>query len=61
VLYREAAMAHPGLRPRIKELAGQAMAANLELAYCLDPSDKTLAAAWGKAGVQRRGLCAESR
>jgi hypothetical protein len=49
------------LRPRIKELAGQAMAANLELAYCLDPSDKTLAAAWGKAGVQRRGLCAESR
>lgn len=60
VVYREAAMAHPGLRSRIKELAGQNKDGNLELAYCLDPSDKTLAAAWAKATVKRRALCAES-
>jgi len=60
VLYREAAMAYPGLRPRIKELAGQNKDGNLELAFCLDPSDTTLAAAWAKATVKRRSLCAES-
>jgi HlyD family secretion protein len=60
VVYREAVMTHPGLRPRIKELAGQRKQDNPELAYCLDPSDKALAAAWAKAGVQRRSLCAES-
>jgi HlyD family secretion protein len=60
-VYREAVMAHPDLRPRIKALVGQYRDGNLELAYCLDPSDKTLAAAWAKAAGQRRGLCAESR
>jgi HlyD family secretion protein len=59
--YREAVMAHPDLRTRIKALAGQYRDANLELAYCLDPSDKALAEAWSKAGAPRRGLCAESR
>jgi HlyD family secretion protein len=60
-LYREAVMAHPTLRTRIKDLVGEYRNANLELAYCLDPSDKTLAAAWAKAGAQRRSLCAESK
>jgi hypothetical protein len=58
--YREAVMVHPDLRTRIRDLAGQYRDANLELAYCLDPSDKGLAAAWAKAGGQRRSLCAES-
>jgi HlyD family secretion protein len=60
-VYREAVMAHPDLRTRIKDLAGQYRGDNLELAYCLDPSDKALAAAWSKAGSPRRSLCAESR
>jgi HlyD family secretion protein len=60
-VYREAVMAHPDLQKRIKELAAQYRGGNLELAYCLDPSDKTLAAAWSKAGGERRSLCAESK
>jgi multidrug efflux pump subunit AcrA (membrane-fusion protein) len=60
-VYREAVMAHPDLRTRIKDLAGQYRQANLELAYCLDPSDKALAAAWSTAGGPRHALCAESR
>jgi len=59
--YREAVMAHPDLRPRVKDLAGKYKDADLELAYCLDPSDKTLATAWSKAGGPRRSLCAESK
>jgi hypothetical protein len=59
-LYREAVLVQPNLRPRIRDLVVQYKDANLELAYCLDPSDKTLAAAWAKAGAQRRSLCAES-
>ena len=58
--YREAVLAHPGLQARVKELAVQHRGGNLELAYCLDPSDKTLAAAWSKAEATRRSLCAES-
>ena len=60
-LYREAVMAHPDLRARIKELVSQYREANLELAYCLDPSDKALAGAWSKAGGPRHSLCAESQ
>ena len=60
-VYREAVMAHPGLQTRVRDLAGQYRGRNLELAYCLDPSDKTLAAAWSKAGAERRSLCSESR
>lgn len=59
--YREAVMAYPDLRGRIKDLAGQYKTANLELAYCLDPSDKALAAAWSKAGSPRHALCAETQ
>jgi HlyD family secretion protein len=59
--YREAVMAHPILRSRIRDLVGQYKDGNLELAYCLDPSDKALAAAWSKAGGERRSLCAESQ
>lgn len=59
-VYREAAVAQPALRPRIKELAGQNRERNLELAFCLDPSDTSLAAAWAKATGPRRALCAES-
>ena len=60
-VYREGVLVHPDLRTRIKELAGRYRDGNLELAYCLDPSDKALAAAWSKAGSPRRSLCAESR
>jgi HlyD family secretion protein len=60
-VYREAVMAHPTLRGRVKALVGQHRNANIELAYCLDPSDTTLVAAWAKAGGQRRSLCAETR
>jgi len=60
-VYREAVIAHPDLRTRIRDLAGQYRRANLELAYCLDPTDKDLAAAWSKAGTPRRSLCAESK
>jgi HlyD family secretion protein len=59
--YREAVIAYPDLRGRIKNLAGQYKTANLELAYCLDPSDKALAAAWSKAGSPRTALCAETQ
>jgi HlyD family secretion protein len=59
-LYREALITHPDLRSRIKALVGEYRAADLELAYCLDPSDAALAAAWAKAGTRRRALCAES-
>jgi HlyD family secretion protein len=59
-VYREAAMAQPDLRPRIKQLVSQYRDANLELAYCLDPSDKALAAAWAKGGSAKHSLCAES-
>jgi hypothetical protein len=61
MLYREAVTAFPALRTRVAELVGQYKASNLELAYCLDPSDKTLAAAWAKGGAERRSLCAESK
>ena len=60
-VYREALLVHPDLRTRIKDLAGRYRDGNLELAYCLDPSDKALDAAWSKAGSPRRSLCAESR
>lgn len=60
-VYREAVMAHPDLRTRIKQLAAQYRGGNLELAYCLDTTDQTLAVAWSKAGGQRRSLCAESK
>jgi HlyD family secretion protein len=60
-VYREAVIAHPDLKTRIKDLAGQYRAGNLELAYCLDPSDHALAAAWSKASGPRRSLCAESK
>ena len=59
--YREAVIAYPDLRGRIKDLAGRYRAGNVELAYCLDPSDKTLAAAWSKAGSPRHSLCAETQ
>jgi hypothetical protein len=59
--YREAVTAYPDLQGRIKDLAGQYKTGNLELAYCLDPSDKALAAAWSKAGSPRHALCAETR
>lgn len=59
--YREAVTAYPDLRVRIADLARQYRGSNLELAYCLDPTDAGLAAAWAKAGAQRRALCAESR
>lgn len=59
--YREAVTAYPNLRVRIADLARQYRGSNLELAYCLDPKDASLAAAWAKAGAQRRALCAESR
>jgi HlyD family secretion protein len=59
-LYREALIAHPDLRTRVKGLAGEYRGADLELAFCLDPSDGSLAAALAKAGTRRRGLCAES-
>jgi HlyD family secretion protein len=59
--YREAVMAYPDLQGRIKDLAGQYKTGNLELAYCLDPSDKSLAAAWSKAGSPRHALCAETQ
>ena len=59
--YREAVMAYPELQGRIKDLAGQYKTGNLELAYCLNPSDKALAAAWSKAGSPRRALCAETQ
>jgi len=57
----ECVMAHPDLQPRVKELASRYRADNLELAHCLDPSDKALAAAWSKAAAPRRSLCAESK
>jgi HlyD family secretion protein len=60
-VYREAVVAHPDLRTRIKDLAGQYRGGNLELAYCLDPSDKSLAEAWAKTASPRRSLCAESK
>jgi len=60
-VYREAVMAHPDLRARVKQLASQYRAGNLELAHCLDPSDEALAAAWSKAAGPRRSLCAESK
>lgn len=59
--YREALTAYPNLRVRVADLARQYRGSNLELAYCLDPTDASLAAAWAKAGAQRRALCAESR
>jgi hypothetical protein len=43
-------MACPDLRPRIKDLMGQYRDAHLELAYGLDPSDKTPAPSWAKGG-----------
>jgi HlyD family secretion protein len=60
-LYREAVMVYPDLRTRIKDLAGQYRQVNLELAFCLDPSDQALAEAWATAGGPKGGLCAESR
>ena len=59
--YREGVLAQPALRARIKELVAQHKDANLELAYCLDPSDKALAAAWAKSAAPRTSLCAESK
>jgi HlyD family secretion protein len=59
--YREGVVANPDLRARVKDLAGQYKGGNLELAYCLDPSDKVLAAAWSKAGAPRHALCAETQ
>jgi HlyD family secretion protein len=61
VLYREASMAYPSLQPRIKDLVAQYRSDNPEVAFCLDPSDKAMAAAWAKAGGERRALCAESK
>jgi multidrug efflux pump subunit AcrA (membrane-fusion protein) len=60
-VYREAVMAHPNLRTRVKDLVGQYRNGNPELAYCLDPSDTTLVAAWAKGVGERRSLCAETR
>jgi hypothetical protein len=59
-VYREAVREHPALRTRVKVLAAQYKDKDLELAYCLDPADKALAAAWAKSRAQRRALCAES-
>ncbi len=59
--YRQAVVAHPPMRARLKELASKYKDSDPELAYCLDPSDTNLAAAWAKAGTPKRGLCAESR
>jgi HlyD family secretion protein len=61
LVYREAAMAQPGIRPKVKQLASQYRDANIELAYCLDPTDASIAAAWASARGQRRALCAESQ
>jgi len=61
-VYRQAVAERPELRDRIKNLVSVFKnAGDLEVAYCLDPSDKGLGIALESAGTRHRGLCAESK
>jgi HlyD family secretion protein len=60
-LYREAVIAQPAVKARVAAIVSQYRDRDLELAFCLDPSDKGLAAAWAKSTAPRNSLCAESR
>jgi hypothetical protein len=60
-LYREAVIAQPAVKARVAAIVSQYRDRDLEFAFCLDPSDKGLAAAWAKSTAPRNSLCAESR
>jgi tetratricopeptide (TPR) repeat protein/DnaJ-domain-containing protein 1 len=61
-LYRLEGTRHPEARTRIQNLVAVFRdAGDLEVAYCLDPSDGALRAALEAAGAKRRGLCEESK